>query len=94
MSRTNEFAGQSHDQYGLRFDAYEAFSSASTKSARQCGVAGHGSHVHTGYSRYFSRRLREHRYRIHCEIPEHDAAPNSLVNDTPKAERANYFDAV
>ncbi|HEX3653001.1 MAG TPA: TonB-dependent receptor [Rhizomicrobium sp.] len=82
--------------YGLRWDRYDAFSSGDQLSPRANVVwqATDSTTVHVGYSRYFSPPPFEN---IATESIDKflntTAAPNLLLNDTPKAERANYFDA-
>lgn len=82
--------------YGLRFDRYDAYSSGDQLSPRVNVVwkPTDTTTVHAGYSRYFSPPPFEN---IATESIQKflntTAAPTSLVNDTPKAERANYFDA-
>ena len=82
--------------YGLRWDRYTAFSSGDQLSPRVNVVwqATDTTTVHAGYARYFSPPPFE---LIATEsvtkFLNTTAAPSSTVNDTPKAERANYFDA-
>ena len=82
--------------YGLRWDRYDAFSSGDQLSPRANVVwqATDSTTVHAGYARYFSPPPFEN---IATESVDKflntTAAPNLLLNDTPKAERANYFDA-
>jgi outer membrane receptor protein involved in Fe transport len=82
--------------YGLRWDRYEAFSSGDQLSPRVNVVwqPTDSTTVHAGYARYFSPPPFEN---IATESIDKflntTAAPNSTINDTPKAERANYVDA-
>jgi outer membrane receptor protein involved in Fe transport len=81
--------------YGLRFDEYKAFSKGSQLSPRVNVVweAGGGTTLHAGYSRYFSPPPFE---LIATESVDKflntTASPAITLNDTPVAERANYFD--
>lgn len=81
--------------YGLRYDAYAAYSSGNQLSPRINAVwqPFDGTTVHAGYARYFSPPPFE---LVGSEsitkFLNTTAAPNSTVNDTPQAERANYFD--
>ena len=83
--------------YGLRWDRYEAFSSGDQLSPRVNVVwqATDTTTVHAGYSRYFSPPPFENiATESIVQVPQHHGrAPNSTLNDTPKAERANYVDA-
>jgi outer membrane receptor protein involved in Fe transport len=82
--------------YGIRFDRYDAFSSGDQFSPRVNVVwqATDSTTLHAGYSRYFSPPPFEN---IATEGVDKflntTAAPGTTVNSTPKAERANYFDA-
>ena len=82
--------------YGLRWDRYTAFSSGDQLSPRVNVVwqATDSTTVHAGYARYFSPPPFE---LVATESVQKflntTAAPNTTVNDTPKAERANYLDA-
>ena len=82
--------------YGLRFDRYDAFSSGDQLSPRANLVwqATDSTTLHAGYARYFSPPPFE---LIATEsitkFFNTTAAPFSTTNTTPKAERANYFDA-
>ncbi len=82
--------------YGLRWDRYDAFSDGDQLSPRLNAVwqATDSTTVHAGYARYFSPPPFENiATESVLKFLNTTAAPNSTVNDTPKAERANYFDA-
>jgi outer membrane receptor protein involved in Fe transport len=82
--------------YGLRWDRYEAFSSGDQLSPRVNMVwqATDTTTVHVGYSRYFSPPPFENiATESILKFLNTTAAPNSTVNSTPSAERANYLDA-
>lgn len=82
--------------YGLRFDSYQAFSKGSQLSPRVNVVWQplDDTTVHVGYSRYFSPPPFE---LVGSETVSKflntTAAPAITQNDTPSAERANYYDA-
>ena len=82
--------------YGLRFDSYSAFSSGNQLSPRVNVVwqPTGTTTVHAGYSRYFSPPPFElvGSESVAKFIGTSATAPITL-NDTPVAERANYFDA-
>jgi outer membrane receptor protein involved in Fe transport len=81
--------------YGVRFDTFSAFDSESQLSPRINFVwmPFDGTTVHAGYARYFSPPPFE---LIATEtvvlFQNTTAAAANSQNDTPKAERANYFD--
>ncbi len=81
--------------YGVRYDAYEAFSSGGQVSPRVNAVwqPFTGTVVHAGYSKYFSPPPFE---LVGTEsinkFANTTAAPGVTQNDTPQAERANYYD--
>ena len=81
--------------YGLRFDHYTAFSSGHQLSPRLNAVwqVTPAGTVHAGYSRFFSPPPFE---LVGNESVARFAgttgAPQAVQADTPKAERANYFD--
>jgi outer membrane receptor protein involved in Fe transport len=82
--------------FGLRFDRYEAFSSGDQLSPRVNVVwqPTDSTTFHAGYARYFSPPPFENiATESILKFLNTTAAPNSTVNDTPKAERANYLDA-
>ena len=82
--------------YGMRFDDYEAFSKGNQLSPRVNAVwqPFMGTIIHAGYSRYFSPPPFELIATQSIEkFANTTAAPPSIQNDTPQAERANYFDA-
>jgi hypothetical protein len=81
--------------YGLRFDTFSAYTSATQLSPRLNMVwkAAQGTTVHAGYARYLSPPPFE---LVGSEtVSKFDnttAAPAVTAADTPKAERANYTD--
>jgi len=81
--------------YGLRFDHYAAFSSASQLSPRVNFVwlATDDTTFHAGYSRYFSPPPFE---LVGTETLDKfantTAAPGNFQDDPVKAERSNYYD--
>ncbi len=81
--------------YGLRFDTFSAYTSATQLSPRLNMVwkATPGTTVHAGYSRYLSPPPFE---LVGSETVSKflntTAAPAVTQADTPKAERANYTD--
>jgi outer membrane receptor protein involved in Fe transport len=82
--------------YGLRWDRYQAYSSGDQLSPRANLVwqPTDSTTVHLGYSRYFSPPPFENiATESIAKFVNTTSAPNSLMNDTPTAERANYFDA-
>ena len=82
--------------YGVRFDSFQAFDSENQVSPRINFVwqPAEGTALHIGYARYFSPPPFE---LVGNEtvglFANTTAAPALTQNDTPKAERANYFDA-
>jgi outer membrane receptor protein involved in Fe transport len=82
--------------YGLRWDRYQAYSSGDQLSPRAnlVWLPTDSTTVHVGYSRYFSPPPFENiATESIAKFVNTTSAPSSLVNDTPTAERANYFDA-
>ena len=81
--------------YGVRYDDYEAYSSGSQVSPRVNAVwqPFMGTVVHAGYSKYFLPAPFE---LVGTEtigkFVNTTAAPSVTQNDTPQAERANYYD--
>jgi outer membrane receptor protein involved in Fe transport len=81
--------------YGLRFDAVDAFRSENQLSPRANLVwrPTDATTVHLGYARYFTPPAFE---LVASETVERfqntTAQAPSLLNDTPRAERANYYD--
>jgi outer membrane receptor protein involved in Fe transport len=81
--------------YGLRFDHYQAFSGGSQLSPRINMVwePAAGTTLHAGYSRYFTPPPFE---LVGSETISKfigtSAYPTVTLNDTPSAERTNYFD--
>ncbi len=81
--------------FGARFDRYAAFVSESQLSPRLNAVwkATDETTVHAGYARYFSPPPFELVGSQSLEkFVNTTAAPQTLQNDLPKAERANYYD--
>lgn len=81
--------------YGLRYDAYRAFDAENQLSPRVNLVwtPREGTTVHGGYSRYFSPPPIE--LVANSDIAPFagtTAAPPNTLDDTPKAERADYYD--
>jgi outer membrane receptor protein involved in Fe transport len=82
--------------YGLRYDTFQAYDSENQLSPRVNVVwlPADGTTLHAGYSRYFSPPPFE---LVGNEtvglFANTTAAAVQSQNDTPKAERANYFDA-
>ncbi len=82
--------------YGVRFDAYSAADSESQVSPRANVVWQPlaGTTIHAGYARYFSPPPFElEATESVAKFNNTTAAAPGTVNDTSKAERANYFDA-
>ena len=81
--------------FGARYDTFKAFDSESQLSPRVnfVWIPFDGTTLHAGYSRYFSPPPFE---QVGSEtvllFQNTTAAPPTTQNDTPKAERANYFD--
>ena len=81
--------------YGLRFDHFTAYTSGSQLSPRVNVVweTGIGTTLHAGYSRYFTPPPFE---LIGSEsiskFINTTAQPAVVLDDAPKAERADYFD--
>jgi len=81
--------------YGLRFDTFSAYTSASQLSPRLNAVwkAAPGTTVHAGYSRYLSPPPFELvGTETIAKFANTTAAPGVTLADTPRAERANYTD--
>ncbi len=81
--------------YGLRFDHYNAFSSASQLSPRVNFVWQPlpDTTVHAGYSRFFSPPPFELvGSEALAQFANTTAAPGVLQDDPVKAERSNYYD--
>jgi outer membrane receptor protein involved in Fe transport len=82
--------------FGARYDTYKALDSENQISPRVNVVWQplEGTTIHAGYSRYFSPPPFEQVANETVLLFQNTtaAAPNTL-DDTPKAERANYFDA-
>lgn len=81
--------------YGVRYDDYEAYSNGSQVSPRVNAVwqPFMGTVIHAGFSKYFSPPPFE---LVGTEtinkFANTTAAPSVTQNDTPQAERANYYD--
>ncbi|HEX5280359.1 MAG TPA: TonB-dependent receptor [Micropepsaceae bacterium] len=81
--------------YGVRYDDYEAYSSGSQVSPRANAVwqPFMGTAIHAGYSKYFSPPPFELvGTQTITKFANTTAAPSVTLNDTPQAERANYYD--
>jgi outer membrane receptor for ferrienterochelin and colicins len=81
--------------YGLRFDHFTAFTSANQLSPRLNMVWKplEGTTVHAGYSRYLSPPPFELvGSQSVAKFLNTTAAPTVSQDDTPQAERANYYD--
>lgn len=81
--------------YGLRFDNFTAFTSASQLSPRLNMVWKplENTTIHAGYSRYLSPPPFELvGSQTVAKFTNTTAAPAVTQDDTPKAERANYYD--
>ena len=82
--------------YGVRFDEFDGFRNESQVSPRANIVwqATTSTTVHAGYSRYFSPPPFELvGGETISKFANTTAAPAVTADDTPYAERANYFDA-
>lgn len=82
--------------YGLRYDEYKAYSSGDQLSPRINAVwqPTDSTTLHAGYSRYFSPPPFENvATEDAARFENTTASPAILLDSTPKAERANYFDA-
>jgi len=80
---------------GLRYDQFQAFEAESQLSPRINFVwtPTAGTAVHGGYSRYFTPPPIELVASSDIALfSGTSAAPAGTANDTPKAERANYYD--
>jgi outer membrane receptor protein involved in Fe transport len=81
--------------YGVRWDQFQAFDAESQLSPRVNFVwtPNDTTTVHGGYSRYFSPPPIELIAGADIALfANTTAAPANTVNDTPKAERADYYD--
>ncbi len=81
--------------FGLRYDAFQAFDAESQLSPRVNFVwtPTDTTTVHGGYSRYFSPPPIELVGNADIALfANTTAAPAGTLNDTPKAERADYYD--
>ena len=81
--------------YGLRWDQFQAFDAESQLSPRVNAVwtPTDTTTIHAGYSRYFSPPPIELIASSSiAPLAGTTAAPPNTTNDTPKAERADYYD--
>jgi outer membrane receptor protein involved in Fe transport len=81
--------------YGVRWDQFHAFDSESQLSPRVNAVwtPSEGTTVHAGYARYFSPPPFELVASTDIALfANTTAAPAVTLDDTPKAERADYYD--
>ena len=82
--------------YGLRGDTYQAFGGTQSQLSPRLGVvwqAGDNTTVHAGYSRYFTPPATE--MISAANITAFDGTTNAVKNygnNTPLAERSDYFD--
>ncbi|MBD8881034.1 TonB-dependent receptor [Rhodanobacter sp. 7MK24] len=83
--------------YGLRGDQYSAFNTTQSQLSPRIGMvwqAGENTTVHAGYSRYFTPPQTE--LISDADIAAFANTTNAVKNygnNTPLAERSNYFDA-
>jgi outer membrane receptor protein involved in Fe transport len=80
--------------YGVRYDRYQAFDSENQISPRANLVwtPNDGTTVHMGYSRYFSPPPIELVANSDIALFNNTSAAGGTLDDTPKAERADYYD--
>jgi outer membrane receptor protein involved in Fe transport len=80
--------------YGVRWDQFGAFTSAGQISPRINTVwkPWPDTTVHIGYSRYFTPPPIELVSNAHIALFDGTTAASGGTNDTPKAERADYYD--
>jgi outer membrane receptor protein involved in Fe transport len=81
--------------YGLRYDAFAAYDAENQLSPRINAVWKplDGTTIHAGYARYFSPPPFELVTSSDiAQFANTTAAAHGTVNDTPKAERADYYD--
>ncbi len=82
--------------YGLRFDRFQGFLSEQQLSPRVNFILepGGGFTLHGGYSRYFTPPPFElvSNASVASFVGTTAQFPNGTVSDTPRAERAHYFD--
>jgi outer membrane receptor protein involved in Fe transport len=81
--------------YGLRYDAFSAFDAENQLSPRVNGVwkPTDTTTIHAGYARYFSPPPFELVASQDVALFDNTTVASGGPNDTPKAERADYFDA-
>ncbi len=80
--------------YGLRYDAFSAFDAENQLSPRLNGVwkPSDTTTIHAGYARYFSPPPFELVASQDVALFDNTTSASGGLNDTPKAERADYFD--
>jgi outer membrane receptor protein involved in Fe transport len=81
--------------YGLRYDAFAAYDKENQLSPRVNGVWKpiHTTTIHAGYARYFSPPPFELVASTSIgRFTNTTAAAGGSLNDTPRAERADYYD--
>jgi outer membrane receptor protein involved in Fe transport len=80
--------------YGVRWDQFGAFTAAGQISPRVNAVWTPlpDTTVHIGYSRYFTPPPIELVSNAHIALFDGTTAASGGVNDTPKPERADYYD--
>ena len=81
--------------YGLRYDAFAAYDKENQLSPRINGIWKplDGTTIHAGYARYFSPPPFELVASSHVALFNNStAAAAGGLNDTPRAERADYYD--
>ena len=80
--------------YGLRYDAFTAFDAENQLSPRVNMVwkPTDTTTVHAGYARYFSPPPFEMVANTDIALFDNTTAAAAAPNDTPKAERADYYD--
>jgi outer membrane receptor protein involved in Fe transport len=80
--------------YGVRWDQFGAFTSAGQISPRVNAVwkPWPDTTLHVGYSRYFTPPPIELVSNAHIALFDGTTAASGGTNDTPRAERADYYD--
>ncbi len=81
--------------YGLRYDRYSAYSSGNQLSPRANAVwtPWEGTIIHAGYARYFTPPPIELVANTDIALFQNTTnAPPTLQDDTPVAEKADYYD--
>ena len=81
--------------YGLRYDQYQAFDAENQISPRANLVWNptDTTTIHVGYARYFSPPPIELVASTDIALFDNTTAAADHTDDTPKAERADYYDA-